>query len=140
MFCLGSLYVEDFHAHDGHVRFHVMFKTRNFTCRDNLVPDFQPYKAAPYRVSDFSEQLDALLHGRTPKHMTVLIVKGGNVHKLPMVDKPPSLTVKRVGCFLCGVCVGGNWPVPVCLLVHAYLCMHAHTHVLSPKIAHFYGE
>jgi hypothetical protein len=82
------------------------------THRDNLLPDFEPYKDAPYKVSDLSALLEKLIDGRPPKHLTLLLVKGGRVTALPMTEKPPTLTAKRVR-----VCVRVRVRVRVCVRV-----------------------
>ena len=63
---------------------------------DNLEPDFLPFKAAQYKVSDLHQMVLNIAKGRPPKHLSLLVVKDNVPHAIPLLKAQPQLSAKRV--------------------------------------------
>lgn len=77
--------------------------------RDNLEADLVPWQAAvkargsKYTVADLLTQVLALLKGRPKKYLSLIVVKGGDVHVSYMAQAPMKLTISRTNAIRAGL-------------------------------------
>lgn len=64
--------------------------------KENLEPDFLPFKDIQYKVSDLHQMVLNIAKGRPPKHLSLLLVKDNVARAIPLLKAQPQLSAKRV--------------------------------------------